>query len=109
MTPAEVQAAHPLKSTSWSSPGNKPKPSTGPHSSAPSAPGSSSYPGLPRDSSRLMIEARYYGIGLATKDDPEVLVGEPFTREIYTAASWYFAEDAYGQWRQAQILEGSDL
>ncbi len=50
--------------------------------------------------SALMIEARYYGVGVTVADiggGHDILDPAPFTPARYTAASWQFAERAYSR------------
>jgi hypothetical protein len=56
---------------------------------------------LPRDVSTLVLEATYWGVGVAVADDAggwrELVVPAPFVAARYTGASWAFAEQAYVQ------------
>lgn len=56
---------------------------------------------LPRDVSTLVLEATYWGVGVAVADDAggcrELVVPAPFVATRYTGASWAFAEQAYVQ------------
>jgi len=55
---------------------------------------------LPDDIDHLLIEATYYGIGVAVAGDRDVEVladPQPFIRHYHKAAGWWFAEEIYGQ------------
>jgi hypothetical protein len=54
-------------------------------------------PRVPADLDGLLLEATYYGVGVATLDEPEVVSRAVFTPMRFTVSSWMFAEAAYGQ------------
>jgi hypothetical protein len=55
---------------------------------------------LPADADHLLLEAAYYGIGVAVAGDSDIEVladPQPFNRQCYKAAGWWFAEQVYAQ------------
>lgn len=55
---------------------------------------------MPADADILLIEAAYYGIGIAVARYGEVEIlaePQPFRRQCYKAAGWWFAEEICAQ------------
>jgi hypothetical protein len=54
----------------------------------------------PADTGDLLIEAAYYGIGVAVVRDGDIDVltdPQPFSRQCHNAAGWWFAEQVYAE------------
>lgn len=55
---------------------------------------------VPADAGHLLIEAAYYGIGVAVARDGDIEVlaePQPFRRQRHKAAGWWFAEQVYAE------------
>lgn len=65
-------------------------------------------PSIPVDEEMLMLEARFYGVGVGIgtgswEDSNWLLEPAPFTPERFTGASWKFAESSFEAWQSAQV------
>jgi hypothetical protein len=60
-------------------------------------------PRLPEDRDHMLVEASYYGVGIAvaTAPGPEIIAEPaPFVRHFHKPAAWWFAEEIYSQVRE---------